>query len=122
MMAAYFPTVLLMLKETRASVILRWKAKKLRKERGDLDGGRYTARSEVEKVKFYVALQASLLRPLSESFLLIFFWKGWAADVDAFQMGKTRISVLTQLAFLVTEPIVIFFSTWISLGVREFLY
>jgi hypothetical protein len=64
-MGAYFPTVFLALKETRASVILRRKARRLRKERGDKDGGRYTARSEVEKVSFAVAMRQSLLRPLS---------------------------------------------------------
>ncbi|RSH92160.1 hypothetical protein EHS25_008575 [Saitozyma podzolica] len=83
LMGAYFPTVFLALKETRASVILRRKARRLRKERGDKDGGRYTARSEVEKVSFAVAMRQSLLRPLT---------------------------------FLVVEPVVIFFSAWISVG------
>jgi hypothetical protein len=66
-MSAYFPTVFLALRETRATVILRRKAYRLRKERGHADGGRYTARSEVEKVGFADAMRQSLLRPLSAS-------------------------------------------------------
>lgn len=64
-MGGYAPFVLLALKETRSPVILRRIAYKLRKERGERDGGRYTARSEIEKVKFWPAMRTSLLRPLS---------------------------------------------------------
>ena len=55
------------LRETRATVLLRRKAKKLRTERGMQDGGRYTAKSEVNKQAFGEAMKRSLSRPLSES-------------------------------------------------------
>jgi hypothetical protein len=63
----YFPLVALVLRETRATVLLRRKAKKLRTERGMQDGGRYTAKSEVNKQALGEAMKRSLSRPLSMS-------------------------------------------------------
>lgn len=82
----FIPIVAFVMIETRDTVILRRKAKQLRKARGTSDGARYLARSEVTKVKFAVAMRESLLRPL---------------------------------LFLVTEPVVMFFSAWIGLGVSS---
>jgi len=65
---AYLPIVIFVLRETRATVLLRRKAKKLRTERGMQDGGRYTAKSEVNKQAFGEAMKRSLSRPLSKSF------------------------------------------------------
>lgn len=62
----YFPIVVLVLRETRATVLLRRKAKKLRTERGMQDGGRYTAKSEVNKLALGEAMKHSLSRPLSK--------------------------------------------------------
>lgn len=50
--------------ETRAGVILRRRAEKLRKERGMSDGARYVTRDEVGKVKFSEVMRTSLIRPL----------------------------------------------------------
>jgi hypothetical protein len=62
-MGAFFPIICFIMRETRATVILRRRAAKYRKT---LTGfpARFTARSEIEKVKFSVALQQSLMRPL----------------------------------------------------------
>lgn len=60
----FIPVVAFVMVETRDTVILRRKAKQLRKVRGMTDGARYLARSEVTKVKFSVAMRESLLRPL----------------------------------------------------------
>lgn len=46
-------------------MLLRRKAKKLRDERGMTDGGRYVARSEVNKLDLGEAMKRSLSRPLS---------------------------------------------------------
>jgi hypothetical protein len=67
---AYFPVVVLVLRETRATVLLRRKAKKLRDERGMQDGGRYVARSEVNKLDLGEAMKRSLSRPLSKSVII----------------------------------------------------
>jgi len=69
-MGAYFPIICIILCETRATVILRRKAHKFRHT---LTGfpARFTAKSEIEKVKFSVALQQSLLRPISECPLVL---------------------------------------------------
>lgn len=64
-MAAYFPFICLIMRETRATVILRRKAAHLRKTATGFNA-RFTARSEIEKVKFTVALRESLLRPISK--------------------------------------------------------
>ena len=61
--------MVLIMRETRAPVLLRRKAKNLRDERGMKDGGRYTAKSEVDKPALGAALKTSLSRPISE-FLL----------------------------------------------------
>ncbi|RXK37531.1 hypothetical protein M231_05252 [Tremella mesenterica] len=82
-MTAYIPFVYFVLRETRAPVILRRRAKHLRDQRGLQDGGRYTARSEIDKVGFGQAVRTSLYRPI---------------------------------LFLFTEPVVLFFSCWVSLG------
>ena len=62
----YWPLVVFLLQETRSSVLLRRRAKKMRKERGMADGGRFTSKSEVDKPKFWVALRQSVSRPLRE--------------------------------------------------------
>ncbi|KAL1411719.1 hypothetical protein Q8F55_002685 [Vanrija albida] len=82
-LGAFFPVCLVVMRETRATVILRRRAARLRKERGLSDGGRYLARAEIDKVKFVTAMGQSMTRPL---------------------------------VFLLTEPIVTFFSLWIALG------
>lgn len=64
LMGCYLPFVIFLLHETRSSILLRRRAKRLRKERGLDDGGRYTARSEVEKVAFWVMMRSSLFRPI----------------------------------------------------------
>jgi hypothetical protein len=64
-LAAYFPFMCLIMRETRATVILRRKAAKYRKTQTGFTA-RFTARSEIEKVKFSIALRESLLRPISE--------------------------------------------------------
>ncbi|KAL1406579.1 hypothetical protein Q8F55_008285 [Vanrija albida] len=79
----FFPIVVVVMRETRAPIILARKAKRLRKERGDADGGRYMARAEATKTSFLTQMKGSLSRPL---------------------------------LFLITEPIVTFFSIWIGLG------
>ena len=66
MTAIYVPFVYFILSETRAPVILRRKAKKLRKTRGMTDGGRYTARSEIGKPKLLAMMKTSCVRPLRE--------------------------------------------------------
>lgn len=66
---AYIPFVVFILTETRAPVIIRRRAAVLRKERGLTDGGRYTARSEIGRQKFFAAMSTSLLRPLCKSSL-----------------------------------------------------
>ncbi|TXT12815.1 hypothetical protein VHUM_01216 [Vanrija humicola] len=83
MLGIFFPIVIAVMRETRAPIILARKAKRLRKERGDADGGRYMARGEESKVSFATQMKASLSRPL---------------------------------LFLITEPVVLFFSIWIGLG------
>lgn len=77
----YFPIVVLVLRETRASVLLRRKAKKLRDERGMMDGGRYVARSEVNKLDLGEAMKRSLSRPLMFLALepVVLFFAIWAA-------------------------------------------
>ncbi|TXT07257.1 hypothetical protein VHUM_03427 [Vanrija humicola] len=63
-LGAFFPVCLVVMRETRATVILRRRAAKLRKERGLADGGRYLARAEIDKVKFVTAMGQSMTRPL----------------------------------------------------------
>ncbi|WWC63027.1 uncharacterized protein I303_105626 [Kwoniella dejecticola CBS 10117] len=79
----YWPIAYFVLRETRASVLLRRKAKKLRVTRGLQDGGRYTARSEVDKEKFWVAMRRSLSRPLLFVTMepVVTFFAIWAALV-----------------------------------------
>ncbi|WWD00553.1 hypothetical protein V866_007487 [Kwoniella sp. B9012] len=81
MIAALIVPIFLVMRETRESIILRRRAKKLRKERGLSDGGRYTARSEVGKVNFTEAMKTSSLRAITfllvEPILLFFsIWMG----------------------------------------------
>ncbi|WVW78489.1 hypothetical protein I302_100444 [Kwoniella bestiolae CBS 10118] len=81
MIAALIIPIFLVMRETRESIILRRRAKKLRKERGLNDGGRYTARSEVGKVNFTEAMKTSSLRAITfllvEPILLFFsIWMG----------------------------------------------
>lgn len=58
------PAIIVVMRETRETVILRRRAAALRKERGLGDGGKYLARADVTKVKFSEAMRQSLLRPL----------------------------------------------------------
>lgn len=97
-MGAYFPVICLIMRETRATVTLRRRAEKYRKTMTGFPA-RFTARSEIEKVKFSVALQQSLLRPIRMSRL-------WF------------MSISSDLAvFLFVEPVVTFFSLWVGLCV-----
>jgi hypothetical protein len=82
-MGIFFPIVVVVMRETRATVLLRRKAHQLRVDRGMADGARYLARSEIDKDKFLTAIMHSISRPI---------------------------------VFLVTEPIVTFFSLWVALG------
>ncbi|WWC88263.1 uncharacterized protein L201_003170 [Kwoniella dendrophila CBS 6074] len=79
----YWPIAFFVLKETRATVLLRRKAKKLRDERGLKDGGRYTARSEVDKEDFWVSMRRSLSRPILFVTMepVVTFFAIWAALV-----------------------------------------
>jgi len=62
-MGVYMPIIYLC--ETRATVILRRKAHRYRHTLTGFSA-RFTSRSEVEKVKISVAIQQSLMRPISE--------------------------------------------------------
>ncbi|ODN85273.1 hypothetical protein L198_07597 [Cryptococcus wingfieldii CBS 7118] len=80
------PLICLILPETRESVILRRRAHNLRKEleKSGIDvGGRFTARSEIKRVKFWKAMSVSATRPIM---------------------------------FLLVEPVVAFFSLWVSVA------
>ncbi|WVQ83155.1 hypothetical protein IAT38_005293 [Cryptococcus sp. DSM 104549] len=66
---ALLPCIFFTMRETRDSIILRRRAKKMRKEHGLDNGGRYTARSEVGKVGFVEAMTTSCSRPIT--FLVI---------------------------------------------------
>ena len=78
------------MRETRAPVLLRRKAKKLREERGMKDGGRYTARSEVDKPALGAALKLSLSRPISQSsFLLSQFHREWKLMQNSVLVART---------------------------------
>ncbi|WVR04612.1 hypothetical protein IAU60_001623 [Kwoniella sp. DSM 27419] len=83
MIAALIPPIFIIMRETRETIILRRKAKRLRKERGLADGGRYTARSEAGRISFWAAMRTSVVRPIT---------------------------------FLIFEPILTFFSLWMSIG------
>ncbi|WWC86940.1 uncharacterized protein L201_001820 [Kwoniella dendrophila CBS 6074] len=81
LLAALIVPIFVILKETRETIILRRRAKKLRIERGLSDGGRYTARSEIGKVNFTQAMKTSSLRAITflivEPILLFFsIWMG----------------------------------------------
>ncbi|OCF57017.1 hypothetical protein L486_05874 [Kwoniella mangroviensis CBS 10435] len=82
-LGVYWPITLLILRETRAPVLLRRKAKNLRDERGMQDGGRYTARSEVDKEPFWTAMRKSLSRPILFVTMepVVTFFAIWAALV-----------------------------------------
>ncbi|OCF35086.1 hypothetical protein I316_03126 [Kwoniella heveanensis BCC8398] len=82
-LAVYWPIAYFVLRETRAPVILRRIAKKLRKERGMQDGGRYTARSEVDKPALGPALKQSMSRPILFVTMepIVTFFALWAALV-----------------------------------------
>lgn len=85
---ALFPFILLIMCETRESVILRRRAAKLRKEhqsggtngKGDRDlfqapneiRGRFTAWSEMNRIGFWEAMRTSALRPFSMCFPSLF--------------------------------------------------
>jgi hypothetical protein len=100
---AYIPFVVFILTETRAPVIIRRRAAVLRKERGLTDGGRYTARSEIGRQKFFAAMSTSLLRPLCK--------------LTRLERGGHEEAAERCAVFLCVEPIVTFFSVWISLAV-----
>ncbi|BEI79799.1 hypothetical protein CcaverHIS002_0103280 [Cutaneotrichosporon cavernicola] len=82
-LGACAPLFVFLMPETRGSIILRRRAKKLRQERGLNDGGRYLSHGEMNKVRFLTALKTSMIRPI---------------------------------IFLLTEPIVMFFSLWVALA------
>lgn len=63
-LGACMPMFVFAMPETRSGLILRRRARKLRKERGMRDGARYLAHDEVEKEAFWVALKRSATRPL----------------------------------------------------------
>ncbi|KAL7418993.1 hypothetical protein Q5752_006677 [Cryptotrichosporon argae] len=63
-LGAFVPIVLVVMRETRATVVLRRKAAALRRARGAQDGAVYMARSEVDKEAFWSAMRTSLFRPL----------------------------------------------------------
>ncbi|WWC86939.1 uncharacterized protein L201_001819 [Kwoniella dendrophila CBS 6074] len=78
--------ILTIMKETRESVILRRRAKRLREERGLNDGGRYTARYEIGKISFWTMMKINCLRAVTflavEPILLFFsLWMGLAWGV-----------------------------------------
>lgn len=62
------------------------------------DGGRYTAKSEVNKQAFGEAMKRSLSRPLSES-------------------SPVRHGMMLIAVFLALEPVVLFFAIWAALAV-----
>ncbi|WVQ83221.1 hypothetical protein IAT38_005360 [Cryptococcus sp. DSM 104549] len=62
---ALLPIIYFVMRETREPVILRQRAKRLRKERGLADGGRYTARSEVGKLGLLAMMRTSAVRPIT---------------------------------------------------------
>jgi hypothetical protein len=64
------------------------------------DGGRYTAKSEVNKQAFGEAMKRSLSRPLSESFF-----------------GPRDKKLI--IVFLALEPVVLFFAIWAALAVSH---
>lgn len=66
-LGVYLPFVIFIMRETRSTVILTRKARKLRKERGDADGGIYRSRAEEVKLPFVQAMKLSLIRPLGQS-------------------------------------------------------
>lgn len=76
--AVCLPLFVLVMKETRPTIILRRRAQELNKTRGDL---RYVSHGEAEKVRFMAALQVSLTRPLL--FLatepIVIFFSLWVA-------------------------------------------
>ncbi|WWD21484.1 hypothetical protein CI109_105970 [Kwoniella shandongensis] len=78
---ALIPFIFMAMRETRESVILRRRAKNLRKERGLIDGGRYTARSEVGKVGFLEAVKTSSTRPITFLFVepVVLFMSLWVS-------------------------------------------
>jgi hypothetical protein len=63
-LGVYLPFVIWIMRETRSTVILTRRAKKLRKERGMADGGTYRSRAEETKLPFVQAMKISLVRPL----------------------------------------------------------
>lgn len=63
-LGACLPMFIFTMPETRSGLILRRRARKLRKERGMRDGARYLSHDEVEKEKFWPALKRSATRPL----------------------------------------------------------
>lgn len=94
-LGVYLPFVIWIMRETRSTVILTRRARKLRKQRGMADGGLYRSRAEETKLPFVQAMKISLVRPL----------------------GELRIANDLTKVFLCTEPIVTFFSLWIGMAV-----
>lgn len=84
--------------ETRGSVILSRRAKKLRKQTGDQ---RYACRSDAERASLAVLIRVSMTRPLCTSF----------ATVVVFFEGEKKTDLATERPDLLgTEAIVFFFS------------
>ncbi|AFR92141.1 drug transporter [Cryptococcus neoformans C23] len=67
-MGVFTPLMIVGLRETRSLVVLQRQAKRLRKERALQDGGRYTARAEINRMHLLPALKRSIGRP----FLFLF--------------------------------------------------
>nr|KIR47627.1 drug transporter [Cryptococcus bacillisporus CA1280] len=65
-MGVFTPLMIVGLRETRSLVVLQRQAKRLRKERGLQDGGRYTARAEINRMHLLPALKRSIGRPFCE--------------------------------------------------------
>lgn len=59
-MGVFTPLMIVGLRETRSLVVLQRQAKRLRKERGLQDGGRYTARAEINRMHLLPALKRSI--------------------------------------------------------------
>ncbi|WWC89634.1 uncharacterized protein L201_004559 [Kwoniella dendrophila CBS 6074] len=82
-MGVFTPLAIFGLRETRSLVVLERIAKGLRKERGLQDGGRYTAKSEVDKMRLLPALKSSISRPFLFLFMepVVSFFALWTAVV-----------------------------------------
>lgn len=72
-MGVFTPLMIVGLRETRSLVVLQRQAKRLRKERALQDGGRYTARAEINRMHLLPALKRNIGRPFCEYNM---YWHG----------------------------------------------